>query len=150
MLRKSLLKFFTMLLTFSLLNSVFSCNEREEAVQCFPRSVISVQLDLRLPAYQKLQYTGGWIYLNEQSSGTRGLIVVRTSNGFRVYDRNAPHLCPASNTTLEVSEDIKIVCNADNSEWILLTGQPTKVAKIAPKTYFTNFDATSQILAIYN
>lgn len=147
---KILSKFFTIFLTFSLLTIVFSCSEREQTVDCFPKTGISVQLDLKLPAYQKLQYTGGWIYVNEQGSGTRGLIVVRTSNGFKVYDRNAPHICPGANTTLEVSEDIKITCKADNSEWILLTGQPTKVAKIAPKTYFTNYDSGSQILAIYN
>ena len=150
MLHKILSKIYTIPLIFSLLTVVFSCSEREQTVDCFPKTFISVQLDLKLTSYQKLQNVGGWIYVDEQSSGTRGLIVVRTSNGFIAYDRNAPHLCPSSNSTLEVTEDIKITCKADSSEWILLTGQPTKVAKIAPKMYFINYDSASKVLSIYN
>lgn len=139
----------TILLIFSSLHMIKSCSERNETVDCFPRTHINVMLNLNLPAYTNLQYTGGWIYVDEQSSGTRGLIVVRTANGFKAYDRNAPHLCPSANTTLKVIEGIKIACDNDGSEWILLTGQPTKIAKTAPKTYLTNFDPLNGILTIY-
>ncbi|AQY21314.1 hypothetical protein AB406_0354 [Riemerella anatipestifer] len=94
---------------------------------------------------------GGWIYVNEQNSGTRGLILVRTGTStFKAYDRNAPHICPASDTTLEVKDDIKIVCPKDGAEWILLMGQPTKVSQVSPKTYFTYYDAASNVLTIRN
>lgn len=150
MIRKIFVLSTTILLIFSSLQIIKSCGERNETVDCFPRTNINVMLNLNLPAYNNLQYVGGWIYIDEQSSGTRGLIVVRTSNGFKAYDRNAPHLCPATNTILKVVDGIKIVCDKDESEWILLTGQPTKIAKIAPKTYFTNFDPMSGSLTIYN
>jgi len=67
-----------------------------------------------------------------------------------VYDRNAPHLCPDTNTTLNVEDNIKIVCPKDGAEWILLTGQPIKVANIAPKTYPYNYNPQTGILNIYN
>lgn len=126
-----------------------SCRSGEDTVSCFPDTAINVQLNLNLPAYYPLQTVGGWAYINEQSSGTRGLIVVRTAGGFTIYDRNAPHICPESNTTLVVKDDIKIVCTKDGAEWILLTGQPTKVASIAPKTYPYTYNTASNILSIY-
>jgi len=140
--------FSSIILIFSLLN-ITSCKEREETVNCFPNVPINVVLNLNLPAYYVLQNVGGWIYVNEQECGTRGLIVVRTTNGFKVYDRNAPHVCPDNNTTLNVENNIKVFCPKDGAEWILITGEPTKIAQIPPKTYRYNFDSTTGILSIF-
>ncbi len=137
-------------LIFSLLPLQTACRNRSEPTQCFPYTQINVVLNLNLPLYFKLQSVGGWIYTNEQSDGTRGLIIVRTTNGFKIYDRNAPHLCPDHNTTLEVKEDIKITCPKDGAEWILLTGQPIKTANIPPKTYPYTYNPSTGILSIYN
>lgn len=128
----------------------FSCKDREETVNCFPLNDINVVLNLNLPAYQNLQNVGGWIYVDEQSSGTRGLIVVRTTNGFKIYDRNAPHICPDDNTTLNVTENIKIFCPKDGAEWILLTGQPTNIATVPPKTYLYNYDSATNVISIFD
>lgn len=141
---------FFYVLIFSILTTTSSCSERNETVNCFPNVSVSVIVNLNLPAYFNLQTVGGWIYLDEQSSGTRGLIVVRTTTGFKIYDRNAPHICPSSDTTLNVVNNIKIVCSKDNAEWILLTGQPTAVANIPPKTYPYSYNQNSNILTIYN
>ena len=140
--------FSSTILIFSFLN-LNSCSEREETVNCFPDSPINVVLNLNLPTYFDLQTVGGWIYVNEQQSGTRGLIVVRTTNGFKVYDRNAPHVCPDNNTTLNVENNIKVVCPKDGAEWILITGEPTKIAQVPPKTYRYNFDSATGILSIF-
>ncbi len=126
-----------------------SCSEREEQVSCFPSRPINVVLNLNYPAYFALQNVGGWLYIEEQQSGTLGLIVVRTTGGFKVYDRNAPHICPEDNTVLIVESNIKIVCPKDGAEWILLTGEPTKVAQISPKTYRYDFDSATGILSIF-
>lgn len=138
----------SIILIFSLLN-MNSCGERQETVNCFPEVPINVVLNLNLPTYFALQNVGGWIYVDEQNSGTRGLIVVRTTNGFKIYDRNAPHLCPDQNTTLSVENNIKVICPKDGAEWILITGEPTKVAQIPPKTYRYNFDAATGTLSIF-
>lgn len=135
-------------LIFSLL-ILSSCREREETVRCFPDVPVNVILNLKLPAYYELQNVNGWIYVNEQQAGTRGLIVVRTTNGFKIYDRNAPHLCPGNDTTLQIENGIRIVCPQDGAEWILITGEPIKNAQISPKTYRYNLDP-SGILTIFN
>ena len=140
--------FFSIILIFSILN-INSCSSREETVSCFPTTPINVVLNLNFPAYFALQNVGGWIYVNEQQAGTRGLIVVRTTNGFKAFDRNAPHLCPDANTTLSVENDIKIVCPKDGAEWITITGEPTKIAQVPPKTYPFSYDTNSKILSIY-
>lgn len=148
-------KTFSILFIFSLLIfsnlSINSCGSREDTVNCFPNSPINVTLNLNLPAYNNLNYDGGWIYVNEQQSGTRGLIIVRVGNAFKVYDRNAPHICPDNDTTLEVKDNIAIICPKDNTRWILRTGQPESGSKtsLPPKTYPYNYDPGSKTLTTY-
>lgn len=139
-------------LIFSFLN-INSCSSREDTVSCFPNSTINVNLNLNLALYNNLNFIGGWIYVDQEQSGTRGLIVVRTGDNpaqFKVYDRNAPHLCPDNNTTLEVKNDNSVFCPKDAATWILISGQPTAVSSLPPKTYFWNYDATTKNLSIYN
>ena len=38
----------------------------------FPNQLISVQINISLPAYYPLQNIGGWVYISEQQSGTKG------------------------------------------------------------------------------
>ena len=145
----SVLKAFFILLVFSLLSLVISCESRADTVSCFPSQIINVQLNLNLPAYAIDLNTKGWIYINEQQSGTRGLILVKTGTGFKVYDRNAPHLCPDTNTTLIVQNDIKIVCPKDGAEWILQDGTPIKGSGLPPKSYDYSYNAATGELLIY-
>lgn len=138
------------LLIFSIL-TINSCGSREDTVSCFPNNPVNVTLNLNLPAYNNLNYDGGWIYVNEQQSSTRGLIVVRVGDTFKAYDRNAPHICPDTNTTLEVKDNISILCPKDNTRWILRTGQPESGAatSLPPKTYPYNYDPSTKTLNIY-
>ena len=145
----SVLKAFFILLVFSLLSLVISCESRAETVSCFPSQIINVQLNLNLPAYAIDLNTKGWIYINEQQSGTRGLILVKTGTGFKIYDRNAPHLCPDTNTTLEVKDNIKIVCPKDGAEWILQDGTPIKGSGLPPKSYEYSYNAATGDLLIH-
>ena len=145
----SVLKAFFILLVFSLLSLVISCESRADTVSCFPSQIINVQLNLNLPAYAIDLNTKGWIYINEQQSGTRGLILVKTGTGFKVYDRNAPHLCPDANTTLEVQNNIKIVCPKDGAEWILQDGTPIKGTGLPPKSYDYSYNAATGDLLIH-
>ena len=123
------------------------CNSDDGTVSCVPNTIVNVSININLPLYSNLNNPGGWVYVDGATAGSRGLIVVRTASSFKAYDRNAPHICPGAETTLYVKNDISIVCDADNSEWILLTGQPTKVANRAPRTYqvYVNANGTLTI-----
>lgn len=125
-----------------------NCSNRDDTVSCFPEQPINVQLNLNLPAYYNGLTNNGWIYINEQQSGSRGLILVKTTSGFKVYDRNAPHTCPDTNTTLEVQGNIKIVCPKDGAEWILSSGEPIKGSNLAPKTYGYSYNPATGVITI--
>jgi len=112
-----------------------SCQSDDGTVSCVSTSTISRSINLNLPLYVNLNNPGGWIYLEGVNTGTRGLIIVNTGVGFKVYDRNAPHICPTPKSTIKVVDQIKMVCEEDGAEWILTTGQPTKVANRSPRTY---------------
>lgn len=114
---------------------LYSCHSDDGTVSCVPTYTINKSVNLNLPLYVNLKNPGGWAYIEGFNAGTRGLIVVNTGSSYKVYDRNAPHICPTNKTTLYVQDNIKMVCDEDGSEWILTTGQPTKVANRAPRTY---------------
>ncbi|PIE50381.1 MAG: hypothetical protein CSA38_03940 [Flavobacteriales bacterium] len=146
------MKHFKILFILIIINNLAfnSCKNREETIDCFPNVNINVSLNLNLPAYQPLQNVGGWVYINEQNAGTKGLLLIRTTNGFIAYDRNAPHICPSQDTRLKVENDIKIICPKDGAEWILLTGEPVKIAEIPPKRYFVYYQPNNNHLTITN
>lgn len=137
---------------FFILLCTTDCDSSRRDLSCFPQQVINIDLDLNLPAYFNLNNVGGWVYVNAIGAGDKGLIVVRSSTTtFQIYDRNAPELCPDGNQTiLQVQDNIKIICPKDGAEWILLTGQPTKVTNIPPKMYRYNFNPVSRVLSIFN
>lgn len=149
---KILQNVFYIFIIFLFLNLNQNCVGNEDGViSCFPNSTIDVIIDLSLPQFQNLQNVGGYVTTTSALAGTRGLIVVRSGmSAFVAYDRNAPHICPGENTTLEVVDDISIFCPADGAKWILLTGQPIEVAGIAPRRYFCAFNPSSGILRITN
>jgi nitrite reductase/ring-hydroxylating ferredoxin subunit len=140
----SIISFF-ILLTFSLLN-VNSCSSREDTVSCFPDTPINVTL---LPSHYFNLQTQQWTYVEMDGAGTRGLIVVKNGNTYRAYDRNAPHICPGNDTTLNVEFPF-VVCPKDNAKWNILDGGPLEVSPRALKSYFCNFDSTTNTISIYN
>ena len=146
----SLILFFISLIfcTFSL----HSCKDRDGTVSCFPKQYINFNLDLNFPSYNSLQHAGNWLYIDIDGSGTKGVIIYNKGTEFKIYDRNAPHLCPDENTTLEVIRDSsgfnKIHCKKDNSEWLLETGEPLKNTQVPPKTYRYTYE--NNILTVYN
>ena len=126
--------------------SILSCNTNDGTVNCVPVTTINVSINPNMPLYSNLNNPGGWVYVDGVTAGSRGLIVVRTASGYKAYDRNAPHICPGEKTSLYVKNDISIVCDADGAEWILLTGQPTKVTNRAPRTYRVDLQANGNLL----
>jgi hypothetical protein len=141
----------TIALVISVLKILNSCGNREETTSCFPNQLISVQINISLPAYYPLQNIGGWVYISEQQSGTRGLIIYRASaTSFKIYDRNAPHICPDTNTTLEVEGGTLVICKKDNAKWFLMNGAPAEVSAYPLKQYFSTFNPSTNVLNIYN
>lgn len=147
---KFLKTFLSILLIFSLLKIINSCQERDGTSSCFPRSTIDAELYIN--SYVNLQ-TKNWDYTKgEVGTGTRGLIIFFSGTKYIVYDRNAPHLCPDTNTTLEVVEEngfLYLYCPKDGAKWLINDGSPrNSFAKGVPKTY--RYSLNNGILYVYN
>jgi len=124
------------------------CNDDDGQMSCNPAYAVSASINVDLPLYSELE-TRGWTYVNGEGTGTKGIIVVKLTNGdYKAYDRNAPHICPTANSRLEVVDDIKLYCPEDGAEWILLTGEPITIADRSPRTY--QAIRTGNIIDIYN
>ena len=138
-------------LVFSNLFIINSCSDRAETVSCFPQSQINVSINTNLPLYYPVTIQGGWVYVNEVGAGTRGLIIANTANGYKVYDRNAPHICPdGDSTVLRVKDNTTIVCDKDGAEW-MLNGTPIndKSKGLPPKTYPFHYEPSTGVISIY-
>lgn len=139
-------------LIFSILTILNNCSERDGTVNCFPNQHINATLLLN--GYTKL-ITQQWEYTKgETGTGSRGLIIYKSSRGYIVYNRNAPHLCPDTNTTLEVIKDndgfLKIYCPKDGAKWLLENGQPNnQQATGIPKSYQYQLDPMTNSMYIY-
>lgn len=131
-----------------LMGMFLGCNDDDGQLNCNPQYTVSAVVNIALPLYSNVE-TRGWTYVDGEGTGTKGIILVKTTNGtYKAYDRNAPHICPTANSRLEVIEDIKIHCPQDGAEWILLTGQPIAVADRTPRTYAAV--RNGNIVTIYN
>ena len=117
-----------------LIGFTISCSDDDGQKSCNPAYAISASINVNLPLYSELE-SRGWTYVGGEGTGTRGIIVVKTTSGYKAYDRNAPHICPTPNSTLEVIDDIKLYCEEDGAEWILLTGEPILIADRSPRVY---------------
>jgi len=132
---------------------LMNCRDDDGQKSCNPEYVIAASININLPLYSELE-TRGWTYVSGEGTGTKGIIVVKLTNGtYKAYDRNAPHICPTPNSQLEVIDDSKMYCPEDGAEWILLTGSPIEndegfAPDRSPRTYMAV--RTGSIIDIYN
>lgn len=132
---------------------LMSCRDDDGQKSCNPEYVIAASININLPLYSELE-SRGWTYVDGEGTGTKGIIVVKMTNGtYKAYDRNAPHICPTPNSRLEVEDDIKLYCPEDGAEWILLTGSPIEndegfAPDRAPRVY--SAVRNGSIIDIYN
>lgn len=141
------LKLFYLILGLGVVSVIQTCGSREDTISCFPEQRISVQTNLNFANYRSNIERDGWTYINEYGAGTRGIILVKLGNRFFAFDRNAPHICPDVNTTLEVEDDIKIVCPKDGAEW-LIDGTPVRGSNLPPKTYPNSYNPATGVITI--
>lgn len=130
----NILKRLTPFVLVSLLVIFTACRDDDGQKNCNPQYAISASININLPLYSQLE-TRNWTYVGGEGTGSKGIIVIKTTNGYKAYDRNAPHICPTLNSQLQVVDDIKLFCPEDEAEWILLTGEPIKIADRAPRVY---------------
>ena len=76
---------------FFVLLFIVSCKKKDNNINQYediPQIGINVYLQLDQPAYFNLSAIGGYVYLNE---GSRGIIVYRTIDAYKAYERHSPY-----------------------------------------------------------
>ncbi len=113
-----------------------------------PDILVDEVVHLSNPSNIRLQSPGGWAYI---SGGIRGIIIYRVTDvKFKAYERSCPHLSPNDCTFLDVENDIKVICRCDQTEFLLVTGEPLNGAPLGLKEYRTYYNAEFQTVNIYN
>ncbi|QAR31411.1 hypothetical protein EQP59_08690 [Ornithobacterium rhinotracheale] len=130
---------------------VLSCSSDQGRSNCMPRSYVNARYSLNTPQLIPLQSPMGYVVLNpDGTNGGRGLIIVNTGARFLAYDRNAPQICPMAKSTLEVVDDIKVVCPENGAEWMLNTGMPINSATNGVPLYQYAVQQERNFIVIFN
>lgn len=128
--------------------SLFGCNSENENNDVLPFVNVNTSIDLSLPEYINLQVPGGWAYTQ---GGINGIIVYNLNGTqFKAYERACPHIQPSQCTQMIVLNNVKMVCQCDNSEFNILNGAPLTegITNFAREYLVTNLDGN--VLRITN
>jgi nitrite reductase/ring-hydroxylating ferredoxin subunit len=80
-------------------------------------------INLNLPLYSPLTNTGNAVFIGTQGVGVRGVFVMNTGfNVYRAFEASCPNHPPSSCSTMELNGQTAL-CNCDEYEYSLFTGQ---------------------------
>ena len=109
---------------------------------------VNYTININNPAYNSVQVSGGWMYLN---GGSRGIILYRANNDeFKAMDRHCTYN-PTSSCALVSVDNTNITAYDDccGSKFLITDGSVTQgPANLPLKQYNTSFDGS--VLRIYN
>lgn len=114
-------------LLFGCENDDYSNNNRY-----LPNYNFSIGIDMGLPLYSELQFTGNPVFINQAGIGINGVIVMNTGGSFTAWEASCPNQELSSCSRLETN-GINAVCPCDDAEYSLFTGlAPNKEYSLKP------------------
>jgi nitrite reductase/ring-hydroxylating ferredoxin subunit len=116
-------KYLTLLLVFPLFMSCASDDFNYNNPYLPDSYNFTLDVDMTLPLYSPLQYTGNPVRVNIAGYGIHGIIIMNTGSGFTAYEATCPNqeISGCSNMTLS---GINAICPCDDVAYSLFTGQP--------------------------
>lgn len=113
-----------------------------------PNYNFQVSVDMDLPLYSQLKFTGNAVMITNAGAGINGVIVTNTGTGYTAYEASCPNQALTSCSMLTIN-GIVAKCPCDNVEYFLFTGQAKTPVQYPLKPY--RIQQTSQsILVISN
>ncbi len=100
---------------------VFSCDSDNNVNSFLPNHPVNIQINMDLPIYNDLLYSGGLVEVDENIGGIRGIVIYRTGNRFLAFDRACPHISLQTCAVMNV-ESIYMVCECDDKRFQLIDG----------------------------
>jgi nitrite reductase/ring-hydroxylating ferredoxin subunit len=80
------------------------------------------EINLNLPLYNELKFTGNPVHVDNNGVGTRGAFVINTGSGFMAWEASCPNHAPNDCSTMEIDGQ-NAVCNCEGYTYNLFTGQ---------------------------
>ena len=77
-------------------------------------------INLNLPKYDNLRYSGGAVYL--QSGGIKGLLLFNINNQIMAWEASCPNQYP-SDCSKMIIEGVQSTCKCEENKYSLSTGQ---------------------------
>jgi len=101
--------------------TLIGCSGSDDFNNCFPEVSVNLTVNLNLAQYIDLQIPGGWAYA---SGGLQGIVIVRTGNSFKAFDRLCPTQLNRTCSPMNYNGTTKLICSCDQSEYSVLDGHP--------------------------
>ena len=136
------------LLLFAVFILTIQCSDNRIENNCVPFINVNETINLDLPQFINLRVPGGWSY---GPGGLQGLIIYNLDgNQFKAFDRLCPGQNPSSCSQMIVTDNLRILCPCDDSEFNILNGSPltSGVSCFAREYLVENLNGT--ILRIQN
>ena len=93
------------------------------------------ELNLNLPLYSPLLFTGNSVYVGINGVGTRGIFVTNVGNDqFRAYEASCPNHLPNDCSTMELNGQL-VICSCEDFEYFLLSGQQSSPPQDGTRYY---------------
>lgn len=125
-----------------------SCSENKTQTNnpYLPNYTFSVDINLDLPSYSTLIYSGNGYLITQQGAGIRGVFLFNTGSGYVAFDAACPNQALSDCSTMAL-DGINAKCSCDNVKYLLYTGLATG-QKYPMKAYRT--EVTGSNVRIYN
>lgn len=108
----------------------------------------SAPIDMTLPLYTDLMYTGNPVYIGIAGYGINGIIVMKTGSGYAAWEASCPNQELTDCSMLSIS-GINAICPCDEVEYSLFTGQATTPVEYPLKPYRVEI-ISSTYIRVYN
>lgn len=108
----------------------------------------TVDIDMSLPLYSQLQFTGNAVYIGQAGIGINGIFVANTGSGFSAYEASCPNQ-PLTNCSRLVKNGMIATCPCDDVEFSLFTGLASSEVRYNLKPYRVQ-QTSANNLRVYN
>jgi nitrite reductase/ring-hydroxylating ferredoxin subunit len=108
-----------------------------------------VKVDMDLPLYNQLKFTGNSKLITISGAGINGVIVTNTGTGYTAYEASCPNQ-PLTACSVLTINDIIATCPCDNVEYFLYTGAAQGIKVEYPLKPYRIQQISENILMISN
>jgi len=110
-------------------------------------------MNLNLPAYNRLRNIGNTVYVGTQGVGTRGMFVIKSSiDQYMAFEASCPNHAPNNCSTMTMKGQTA-TCECDGYEYSLFTGQilnPPKDGKRYYDMLYYRADLNGNVVTVSN